>query len=196
MGWLLLCCSSSRERRSNAATLFHNFLGRGSGGSRKVAGKLSSLFGRSSTSFYEQLYALEDKVLACDKHAFRIPLAIHREQEPWKLRRWISRWRDVLKESAKASEEQAAPSSRKICACMLGSAGIPCQRPPATRCERKPRRQQHQSHRTVPITEKFRRASKRKPASAAPAAVATSGAAQQPLEAFFLPPGRIPPGPS
>ena len=121
----------------------------------------------------EQLCALEGKVLA-----------------------WASRWRDVLKESAKASEEQATSSSHKIYTYMLGSGDIPFQRPPATRYERKQRRKQHQNHRTAPITERFKRVSKRKSASTAPAAVTTSRKTQQPLEAFFLPPGRIPPGPS
>ena len=73
---------------------------------------------------------------------------------------------------------------------------IPFQRPPATRCERKQRRKQHRNHRTAPITEKLKRVPKRKPAPAAPAAVSTSRKTQQPLEAFFLPPARIPPGPS
>ena len=52
------------------------------------------------------------------------------------------------------------------------------------------------SRRAAPITEKLKRVPKRKPAPAAPAAVAASRKAQQPLEAFFLPPERIPPGPS
>ena len=45
-------------------------------------------------------------------------------------------------------------------------------------------------------TEKFKSVSKRKPTSTAPAAVATSRKTQQPLEAFFLPPERIPPDPN
>ena len=163
---------------------------------RSDAGRRSLAEITELTRELEQLYALEDKVLACDKHAFRIPLAIHRELEPWKLRRWASRWRDVLKESAKASEEQATSSSHKIYTYMLDSDDIPFQRPPVTRCERKQRRRQHRNHRTAPITEKFKRVSKRKSTSTAPAAVATSRKTQQPLEAFFLPPERIPPDPN
>ena len=30
-------------------------------------------------------HPVTSKVLACDKHAFKIPLVIHRELEPWKL---------------------------------------------------------------------------------------------------------------
>ena len=52
---------------------------------RSDAGRRSLAEISELTRELEQLYALEDKVLACDKHAFKIPLVIHRELEPWKL---------------------------------------------------------------------------------------------------------------
>lgn len=69
----------------------------------------------------EGLHSLEEKALACGKHAFRIPLQEHKRRPPWKIKRWILRWGDALRQSAKAAGERPAAGSRRTHSYFLGA---------------------------------------------------------------------------
>ena len=143
----------------------------------------------------EELYKLEDKVLPCDTQAFTIPLSEHKERAPWKIKRWILRWKEVLKQSTVVAEETAAAGTKKIYSYFLDAQQSYFVRKPKTKF-RRPRRKRTVRHtKVVPITSKFQRVATKSSTSRAPVADTRKIPSQLTLAAFF-PRDRFPDHPS